>query len=59
MKNNYKILKCPNRLCDKEISYEILKTFISELHQQIYEKEKDEKNDLIFQMINYYLTIIT
>ena len=47
-KNNSKILKCPNTLCDKTINYEILKTIISERHQQIYEKEKDEKKDLIY-----------
>ena len=44
-KNNCKILKCPSTKCEKAINYDILKTIISENHQQIYENENE--NDLI------------
>ena len=41
-KNNNKILKCPCIKCEKTISYDILKTIISESHQQMYELDLDE-----------------
>ena len=49
-KNNSKILKCPNTICDKKINYDIIKPIISESHQQIYEKDENNiinKNDFI------------
>lgn len=43
-KNNPKILKCPNNKCNKKISYDIIKTIISETHQRIYELMKKGYN---------------
>ena len=44
-KNNCKILKCPSAKCEKTIDYDILKTILSENHQQIFENENE--NDLV------------